>query len=115
MIANNRQVGGNHYRSEIQHWDYVVANELDYFQAQITKYVSRYKKKNGITDLEKAKHFLEKLIEIETNKVRDQAKVEIDRNAKVMQPIERGPLPSPIARRAIEQEHPFGFDKAKDI
>lgn len=63
MQANDRQVDGTHYRSEIQHWDYVIANDLDYFQAQITKYVTRWKKKNGIKDLEKAQHFLEKYLE----------------------------------------------------
>lgn len=63
-LANGRQVDGDHYKSSIQHWDYVVANELDYFQAQITKYVTRWKKKNGIKDLEKAQHFLQKYIEV---------------------------------------------------
>ena len=46
MPANMKQIGGEHYRSEIQHWDYVLANKLDYFQGQITKYVSRWKNKN---------------------------------------------------------------------
>src|SRR5215469_7335598 len=64
MSANQRQVGGNHYQSNLQHWDYVVANNLDYFQAQITKYVTRWKRKGGIRDLEKAQHFLEKYIEV---------------------------------------------------
>jgi hypothetical protein len=64
MSANDKQVGGKHYQSEIQHWDYVVANDLDYFQAQITKYVTRWKKKNGTVDLKKAQHFLEKYIEV---------------------------------------------------
>jgi len=64
MSANDTQVAGQHYRSPIQHWDYVVANDLDYFQAQITKYVTRWKKKNGITDLTKAKHFLDKYMEV---------------------------------------------------
>lgn len=64
--ANDTQVGGQHYRTDIQHWDYVVANKLDYFQGQITKYVTRWKKKNGLDDLRKAQHFLEKYIEVET-------------------------------------------------
>jgi hypothetical protein len=64
MSANEKQVAGSHYRSGIQHWDYVVANDLDYFQGQITKYVTRWKRKNGLTDLLKAQHFLEKYIEI---------------------------------------------------
>jgi len=70
MKANDKQVGGSHYKSSIQHWDYVLANDLDYFQAQITKYVTRWKKKNGITDLQKALHFLEKYIEVQ-NKILD--------------------------------------------
>ena len=61
--ANSRQVAGSHYRSDIQHWDFVVANQLDYFQGQITKYVVRWKKKNGVDDLLKAQHFLQKYIE----------------------------------------------------
>jgi len=67
MKANEKQVGGQHYNSPIQHWDYVVANDLDYFQAQITKYITRWKKKNGMSDLLKAEHFLQKYIEL--NKV----------------------------------------------
>lgn len=62
--ANARQVGGDHYRTSIQHWDYVWANGLDYFQAQITKYVSRWKKKGRLQDLHKARHFLDKYIEL---------------------------------------------------
>lgn len=61
--ANETQVGGTHYRTEIQHWDYVLANGLGYFEGQITKYVTRWRKKNGLQDLEKARHFLDKLIE----------------------------------------------------
>jgi len=66
MSANSKQVGGQHYKTPIQHWDYVVANDLDYFQAQITKYVTRWKKKGGMQDLQKAKHFLDKYIEVQT-------------------------------------------------
>lgn len=66
MKANDRQVAGIHYQKQkIQHWDYVAANDLDYFQGQITKYVSRWKDKNGLDDLRKAQHFLEKYIEVE--------------------------------------------------
>jgi hypothetical protein len=64
VSANNSQVGGDHYRTGIQHWDYVVANGLDYFQAQIIKYVTRWRKKGGVEDLDKARHFLEKYREL---------------------------------------------------
>lgn len=66
MAANDMQVGGNHYRQQpIQHWDFAAANNLDYFQGCITKYVSRWKSKGGIQDLEKARHYLDKYIELE--------------------------------------------------
>jgi len=65
LVANLHQVGGEHYKNPVQHWDWVASNELDYFQGQITKYVARWKKKGGIQDLEKARHFLDKYIELQ--------------------------------------------------
>lgn len=61
--ANARQVGGSHYQRGIQHWDYVLSKGIPYMEAQIIKYVERWEEKNGIQDLYKAQHFLEKLIE----------------------------------------------------
>lgn len=69
MTANERQVGGEHYREPIQHWDLVLANKIPYMEAQIIKYVMRWQRKNGLQDLEKARHFLEKLIEHESASV----------------------------------------------
>jgi len=69
--ANNRQVSGDHYAATTQHWDIVNEHNLDYFQGQITKYVMRWKKKNGIEDLKKAQHFLEKYIELQVEECRN--------------------------------------------
>lgn len=66
--ANRRQVAGAHYKVDAgeQHWDRIWRmHGRGYFVGQITKYVERYHLKNGVEDLEKAKHFLEKLIELE--------------------------------------------------
>jgi len=64
---NERQVAGDHYKnSEIQPWDYIHSQGLNFLAGNVVKYVSRYKKKNGIEDLQKALHYLEKLIEVET-------------------------------------------------
>ena len=70
--SNTRQVGGQHYGLGVrQHWDLVVEFDLDYFQGQITKYVMRWNKKNGLEDLKKAQHFLEKYIEeIEAGRIK---------------------------------------------
>ena len=63
--ANQTQVGGTHYKSKaIQPWDYIAANELGYFEGNIVKYVSRWKDKGGLDDLRKARHYLDKLIEL---------------------------------------------------
>lgn len=64
MGANEKQVAGDHYRAKLQHWDFVVMMKLNYFEGQITKYVTRHRKKNGIQDLEKALHFAEKHLEL---------------------------------------------------
>jgi hypothetical protein len=61
--ANAVQVGGDHYKTEIQPWDFIIANDLGYLEGNIIKYVSRYKKKGGMADLLKAQHYLQKLIE----------------------------------------------------
>lgn len=67
MTANNRQVGGTHYKTGgEEHWDRQFRlNGAGYFIGCITKYVERYRDKNGIQDLEKAIHYIEKLIELE--------------------------------------------------
>jgi len=65
MKANDMQVAGTHYSSaDLQHWDIVNMYNLDYFQGQITKYIMRWKLKNGVEDLRKARHFLDKYIEL---------------------------------------------------
>lgn len=66
MPANDEQVGGTHYKGQIiEHWDFALMHDMPYMEAQIFKYVLRWKKKNGIADLRKARHFIEKLIEWE--------------------------------------------------
>ena len=69
IASNNKQIGGSHYTSKtIQPWDYIAVNQLGYFEGNIVKYVSRWRDKNGLEDLRKARHYLDKLIELELNK-----------------------------------------------
>lgn len=58
--VNDRQVGGAHYKSKYQHWDFVVDTHQSYHQGSATAYVSRWRRKNGVEDLEKAMHYIEK-------------------------------------------------------
>lgn len=67
--ANEVQVGGTHYKNKaIQPWDYIASNNLGYLEGNVVKYVSRWKDKGGLVDLDKAMHNLQKLIEVETDK-----------------------------------------------
>lgn len=66
--ANSKQVAGSHYKTTgIQHWDLVVQNEVPYLEGCATKYLTRFRKKNGLQDLEKSLHYTEKLIEVNIN------------------------------------------------
>lgn len=67
MTALDNQVGGSHYKNlKIQPIEYIHANNMPFIEASILKYISRWRNKNGIQDLMKAKHFIELLIELET-------------------------------------------------
>lgn len=66
MSALNTQVAGGHYKSlKIQPIEYIHANSIPFAEGSVIKYVTRWRDKGGIADLEKAKHFLELLIELE--------------------------------------------------
>ena len=67
MSANEKQIGGDHYRLKpMQPWDFVAANNIGFFEGNAIKYLARWKEKGGVDDLRKAVHYIEKLIEIET-------------------------------------------------
>lgn len=67
--ALKRQVGGSHYKDfAIQPIEYIHANGLGFLEGNALKYLSRYKSKGGVQDLEKAKHYIDLLIELETKR-----------------------------------------------
>ena len=67
------QIGGNHYKDlKIQPIEYIMANNLNYCQGNAIKYLTRYKDKNGLEDLKKAKHYIDILIQLEyPNEIKD--------------------------------------------
>ena len=66
MSALEKQVSGGHYKSlKIQPIEYIHANGIPFAEGSVIKYVTRWRDKGGIADLEKAKHFIELLIELE--------------------------------------------------
>lgn len=67
-----RQVGGTHYTSKaVQPWDAMEAwmtpeQFSGYLRGNAIKYLARCDDKGGIEDLQKAQHYLGKLIEFQT-------------------------------------------------
>lgn len=60
------QEGGDHYKKlAIQPVEYMHANGIAFMEGSVIKYVSRWRAKNGIADLRKARHFIDLLIELE--------------------------------------------------
>jgi len=55
----------NHYDCTIPPIEYIVANNLDFFEGNVIKYVTRHKKKNGLEDIKKAIHYLKMIAEKE--------------------------------------------------
>ena len=73
--ALSTQEGGSHYKDmKIQPVEFIHANGIGFCEATAIKYLCRWRKKGGIQDLKKAKHFIDVLIELET---RDTPKVEV--------------------------------------
>jgi hypothetical protein len=65
--SNDIQICGNHYKGqEIQPWDAIHSWDLCFFAGNAVKYIARYKSKGGVEDLRKARHYIDKLIEINT-------------------------------------------------
>ena len=66
MKANDTQIGGSHYkRHTFETWDVIHDWGLGYFDGNAVKYLSRWREKGGVNDLLKARHYIDKLIEIE--------------------------------------------------
>jgi hypothetical protein len=65
--ALDMQVAGSHYKKlKIQPIEFIHANNIPFAEGSVIKYVTRWREKGGIKDLEKARHFIDLLIELET-------------------------------------------------
>ena len=66
MESFDKQIGGDHYKKlKIQPTEYILANKLGFVEGNIVKYISRWRDKNGIEDLEKIIHYAQILIDYE--------------------------------------------------
>ena len=64
--ATTTQIGGDHYkRFAIQPAEFIQRNGIGWCEGNAIKYVCRWREKNGRQDLEKARHYIDLLLEIE--------------------------------------------------
>ena len=64
MSAYDKQIGGTHYKKmKIQPSKFVIENKLLFPEGSVIKYICRHQYKGGKEDLEKAKHFIDMIIE----------------------------------------------------
>jgi len=69
MSALDKQVAGKHYKElKIQPIQYITANNLPYIEGNVVKYITRWRHKGGIEDLNKVIHYVELLKELEVGK-----------------------------------------------
>ena len=65
------QICGTHYSDlAIEPIDFIIANNLGFCEGNVIKYISRWKAKNGIEDLKKARWYIDFLIEVQNGSKR---------------------------------------------
>lgn len=72
MSALDEQEGGDHYKGRaIQPVEYIHANGIGFFEGNVIKYCTRWRSKGGLSDLRKARHYIDMLIELESKNVQN--------------------------------------------
>ena len=64
MSAYDKQIGGSHYKDmTIQPSEFINKNKLLFAEGNAIKYICRHKQKGERQDLEKAKHYIDMILE----------------------------------------------------
>jgi len=64
MSAYKKQIGGSHYKNMVvQPSEFINKNKLLFAEGNAIKYICRHAHKGGKQDLEKAKHYIDMIIE----------------------------------------------------
>ena len=69
-MAREYQLGGAHYTNkDIQPWDAMQSWMTEeqfkgFLMGNVVKYIARFQDKGGVLDLQKCRHYLDKLIEV---------------------------------------------------
>jgi hypothetical protein len=60
MGVNEYQIGGKHYRTDYQHWDFCTDTNIHFLLGNAIKYLVRWREKGGVQDLRKCSHYIAK-------------------------------------------------------
>lgn len=80
-----QQVGGDHYAGDYQHWDWVDDTNLGYLEGCATKYLARWRQKEGLKDLRKSRSYITKLREKRSTTSRTPAGARNERDPALLQ------------------------------
>lgn len=67
-IPNSTPDDSHYHKGRTDPWGYIIANELNFFEGNVVKYVTRWRHKNGLDDLRKARVYIDELIRQEEAK-----------------------------------------------
>lgn len=67
-MADNIKEPQHYTANKIEPIDFIIQNKFDFCEGNVIKYISRWRKKNGVEDLKKAKQYIDFLIEKEVAK-----------------------------------------------
>ena len=73
----NDNINPTYYRKGIETTDYIVSHSMNYVEGNIIKYVTRYKYKGGLEDIEKAEWYLARLKKDYLDDIKDQIQQEV--------------------------------------
>ena len=69
MKVYKKQIGGSHYKDmKIQPAQFINENNLPFAEGNAIKYICRHQHKGEVQDLEKAKHYIDMIIERDYSK-----------------------------------------------
>ena len=64
MNVYKKQIGGTHYKDmKIQPSEFINKNKLQFAEGNAIKYICRHASKGEVQDLEKAKHYIDMIID----------------------------------------------------
>ena len=65
-MTDNIKQPSHYIANEIEPIDFIIANKLNFCEGNVVKYISRWRRKNGVEDLKKAKQYIDFIIDKES-------------------------------------------------